>query len=134
MSNHKISVSLILAVAGLATGVHAEPVRWFLEDVRFADGTSATGSFIFDVDAGEDERYLEIDIVTTPGPVAGGARYRDPNPDSPGNPSVMVAMPGASSRLTRKDSPAKGLVCRMTVQGRAVTSTTSSPPKNASNS
>jgi len=96
VSNHKISVSLILAVAGLATGVHAEPVRWFLEDVQFADGTSANGSFIFDADAGVDERYLEIDIVTSSGPAAAGARYRDPNPDSPGNETVLVAVPDDS--------------------------------------
>ncbi|MEM1141606.1 MAG: hypothetical protein AAGI88_03395 [Pseudomonadota bacterium] len=70
-------------IAYMSIGAQAGPITWNLIDVFFDDGSEATGSFDFDADI---ERYSNINIVTP------FATYRAPNPASPGNASILIAV------------------------------------------
>ncbi|MFG6465943.1 hypothetical protein [Roseateles sp. BYS87W] len=68
-----ISTSLRRASAAAALGLaaaaaHATPVVWQLDNVKFTDGASATGSFTFDADT---LSYSAWSIQTTNGMFAG---------------------------------------------------------------
>lgn len=62
----KILSSLVVGAALLTATLSAQaiPITYNLTDVRFADGTSATGSFIFDADTKQSSAYS---ISTMPG-------------------------------------------------------------------
>jgi hypothetical protein len=62
------SARFLLAIGALALTAHATPVTWSLSGVSFSDGSSATGSFVFDADT---VLYSSINIVTTT-PTVGG--------------------------------------------------------------
>ena len=50
-----------------AINAAAKPVTWHLQHVTFADGGTASGSFVYDVDAGFNGTYSNISITTTAG-------------------------------------------------------------------
>jgi len=87
-------VGMILFVSGR---VNAAAVSWELQDWVFNDGGTASGSFVFDADLNQ---YSNISIVTTDGSIRSGASYGIPNPDSPGNSSVLIAVTELLSDLT----------------------------------
>jgi hypothetical protein len=91
-----LSAAVLLMWGAAAT---AMPITWVLKDVMFADGGTATGSFVFDADPGV---FSNIDITTS---VNGsfGAVYGTPNPVSPGNSTLLIALaafPPLASDLT----------------------------------
>ena len=59
----------------------------------YDDGGTASGTFVFDADAG---MCSSINIVTTCGTARAGAVYGNPVRDSPGNSSLFSATPDAS--------------------------------------
>ncbi|MDP6436812.1 MAG: hypothetical protein QF803_01515 [Gammaproteobacteria bacterium] len=58
---HKLVGVFLLLTVGSA---HAIPRAWILEDVVFDDGTTATGSFVYDADT---DTLSDISIVTQNG-------------------------------------------------------------------
>jgi len=102
---------LTAVVFGLASPLaQAVPVTWFLKDVVFADGGTASGSFVFDADLGSTitfnvggvpvtapgGNFLALNITTTTGTSLSGNTYFDPNPASPGNFAFMNTVPDDS--------------------------------------
>jgi hypothetical protein len=81
----KFSFSPIHAGIGLillAAAAPASPIVWTLNNVVLSDGSTATGSFTFDADAGTPcaafspcGKYSNVDIVTTTGPSRAGVTY-----------------------------------------------------------
>lgn len=88
----------------------AIPVTWYLADVVFNDGGTASGSFIFDADVGSsltlnvngtgitapEGDFLSFNVVSTAGTSAPGSSYFDPNPASPGNFAFFNMVPDDS--------------------------------------
>jgi len=54
-------------IALCAISAQATPLTWYLEGVTFADGGTASGSFVYDVDNGVFGTYNNISITTTAG-------------------------------------------------------------------
>lgn len=77
---------------GDGVGDACDPVRWYLKNIQFDDGGSATGFYDYTPSNG----YTNITISTTPGSASPGFSYRDPLPASPGNDTVMIAVPDSS--------------------------------------
>ena len=77
----------LIAIALMLTWASASaiPVRWTLEDVSFADGGTASGSFVYDADT---STYSRTDIVTTSGSVLPGETYHG-NGISDSNPAIV---------------------------------------------
>jgi len=50
----------------------SNPVTWYLNQVKFEDGGTASGSFVFDAPAGE---YSNLNMTTTTGSIRTGASY-----------------------------------------------------------
>lgn len=94
MYKQLLLVGLILFVSGR---VNAALVSWDLQDWVYNDGGTASGSFIFDADLNQ---YSNISIVTTNGSNRSGASYGIPNPDSPGNSSVLITVTELLNDLT----------------------------------
>lgn len=67
-----LATSLLLSAA--VSG--ADPVTWFLSDVRFDDGGTASGSFVFDADT---QAFSNVDITTTDGNMRLGVQYTFPS-------------------------------------------------------
>jgi len=68
------------------------PVVWYLSGVRFSDGGTASGSFVFDAN---NYQYSAINITTTAGSAAAGAHYAAWDP---GNATIewgVLAVPTA---------------------------------------
>lgn len=68
---------LILLLA-LPSAVIASPIRWDLRDVRFNDGTTATGYFILDLDRDGRAKHVragDYSITSTPGSIFTSATY-----------------------------------------------------------
>jgi len=64
---------IILCCAALSASVAtAVPLTWTLQGVAFADGATASGSFVIDSDSGD---MLWWDITTTAGPNLSGFTY-----------------------------------------------------------
>jgi hypothetical protein len=55
---------LVIALTTLVFAASATPITWNLTDVTFADGSTASGTFVFDADT---NTYSSINIVTTAG-------------------------------------------------------------------
>ena len=53
---------MLIAMGALALGAFANPITWTLSGVTFADGSTASGSFVFDADT---NTYSSIDITTS---------------------------------------------------------------------
>ena len=74
---------LVALTMGLTTAAKAAPVLWTLNNVTFDDGGTATGSFIFDADAGTAcstssspcGMFYDVNIMTTGGSALSGATY-----------------------------------------------------------
>jgi len=64
----------------LSVSANAVPVAWTLDNVVFADGSTASGSFTFDADT---STYSDLSIVTTPGTVITSARTFNTIPPIP---------------------------------------------------
>ena len=58
----RIIISIVLTL--IASSIHAAPITWTLENVTFADGGTATGSFAFD---SVTDTYSGISITTQGG-------------------------------------------------------------------
>jgi hypothetical protein len=54
-------------IALCAINAQAKPITWYLQGVTFADGSTASGSFVYDVDNGFNGTYSSISIATTAG-------------------------------------------------------------------
>jgi len=54
-------------IALCAINAQAKPITWSLQGVTFADGSTASGSFVYDVDNGVNGTYSSISITTTAG-------------------------------------------------------------------
>jgi hypothetical protein len=54
-------------IALCAITAQAKPITWYLQGVKFADGSTASGSFVYDVDNGFNGTYSGISIATTAG-------------------------------------------------------------------
>ena len=67
---HKILIAAALSV--FSVSANAIPVEWTLENIRFDDGTGATGSFVFDADTSE---WSDINIRTSIANSFDGATY-----------------------------------------------------------
>ena len=67
---HGNPARLIAAVLlfGATTAAHGSPLTWQLEDVAFAGGGTASGSFTVDVDT---QTFWHVSILTTPGTLPG---------------------------------------------------------------
>lgn len=65
---HRIPLLVALSAATL----FAVPVTWTLSGVTFADGGTASGTFVYDADTG---LYSSINITTTTGSARTGATY-----------------------------------------------------------
>jgi len=70
-----------------------DAVTWYLLNVKTDDGAAVTGSFVFDADI---NAYVSINIVAAAGSVLSTQSYGEPNPTSPGNSEVLIAVPDAS--------------------------------------
>jgi hypothetical protein len=65
--------NMVAVLLLLGTGlVQAEPLTWYLQDVRFSDGGSASGSFDYDP---ESNTYSNVAVTTTAGSGIAGASY-----------------------------------------------------------
>src|SRR5690242_19918035 len=63
-----LSIVIITAAGAVSlapTLALANPVTWTLEDFVFADGGTATGSFVFDADTGPTGAFSNINITTS---------------------------------------------------------------------
>jgi hypothetical protein len=67
-------------IALCAITAQAKPITWYLQGVKFADGSTASGSFVYDVDNGFNGFYSNISIATTAGTVvpANAFAFSDP--------------------------------------------------------
>lgn len=72
---------------------HAVPVTWYLSGVKFNDGGTANGSFVYDATAMPE--YSSINITTTAGSVLSGASYMflKPGYSTPYNLRPLVTAP-----------------------------------------
>jgi hypothetical protein len=81
---------------GFAAAAGASPLLWSLSGVTFTDGSTATGSFLFDADT---STYSSIDIVTSTGSIA-GSTYLFTNPALPAvGSSILAAFPTSSQGI-----------------------------------
>jgi hypothetical protein len=71
MNLKRIRSSAILLVA-LQAAAFATPVTWYLSGVQFADGATASGSFVYDADT---DTYSAVNITTTSGSSFAGVHY-----------------------------------------------------------
>ena len=86
----KLTRTVKQALAGLLfaffTGAaQAAPITWYLMDVEFNDGVTATGSYVFDADAGI---FSNINVITS----GMGNNYSVVNPSSPGNAGFLALL------------------------------------------
>ena len=91
----------IICLLAAATNVSAVPLTWHLEDVQFADGGEALGSFVYDA---LSNSFTNIAITTTAGSIRSGSSYS--NPTGVGNPTsadfidpALPVVPNQSERL-----------------------------------
>jgi len=89
----KISALFVL----LSVGACAGPITWTLQGVTFADGGTASGSFVFDATA---DVYSSINITTTVGSVLGGSTYGYPNAGIVGGPFDLITVASNAADLT----------------------------------
>ncbi|MGA8538604.1 MAG: hypothetical protein WB566_03850 [Terriglobales bacterium] len=81
MSKRLFCVGLVL-IALCAISAHAVPLTWTLQGVTFADGSTASGTFVYDADNPvPNGTYSNISITTTAGTtvLASGFPYISPN-------------------------------------------------------
>ena len=63
-----------LLISGSAQAI---PILWTITNATFNDGTTLTGSFVYDADVGIDGTYSSISVVTMDGPIVPGGSYDD---------------------------------------------------------
>jgi len=86
----------VVVSLGFAVAAGASPLLWSLSGVTFVDGSTATGSFMFDADTSS---YSSIDIVTSTGSIA-GSTYLFTNPALPAvGSSILAAFPTSSQGI-----------------------------------
>jgi hypothetical protein len=73
---HNIAASLLVVGLSFASVGHAANITWYLHDVTFNDGGTASGSFEFDADL-IDPGYSNIEIITTEGSRLPGQMYSE---------------------------------------------------------
>jgi hypothetical protein len=107
MTNLTIRAARILAAAALLAlaapqGAKAAPVLWTLSDLVAFDGSTASGSFVYDAGL---NAYSAIDITTTPGPQHSGAHYTLLSLGFPASPGfVSLVEEGAGADQTGFDN------------------------------
>jgi hypothetical protein len=89
----------VLAASTLmfAAAAHAAPVTWNLQNWTFADGGTASGSFVFDASTGA---YSNVSVLSTNGTVRTGASYVLRNPASGGNATFASWVTGLFADFT----------------------------------
>jgi hypothetical protein len=65
-------VALLVAAMVAPTTSKASPILWTLSGVTFDDGSTASGSFVFNADT---DQYSSIDVITTAGSTFGAETY-----------------------------------------------------------
>jgi len=75
------SLAMFALLLLCAFNAQATPITWYLQGVKFADGSTASGSFVYDVDNGVNGTYSNISITTTAGTTvtANAFIYINPN-------------------------------------------------------
>ncbi|MGV3578305.1 IPTL-CTERM sorting domain-containing protein [Brevundimonas sp.] len=63
----KLSLALCAALSAMSAGVPAlaDPVTWTIQNATVSDGSTVSGSFVFDADAPSGTQFSNINIVTT---------------------------------------------------------------------
>lgn len=93
------SVWILLTSSALAVAAHAAPITWALS-VTFTDGSTATGSFVFDATT---VSYSSINIVTDTPTVGGPLQFVCVSPCTAGTPSatqVLFLAESSTNNLT----------------------------------
>jgi hypothetical protein len=88
-----IAVSALLVLLSIPSIASADGITWNLTGVTFADGGTASGSFVYDA---VTNTVSSIDIVTTMGTVFGGTTYIALNPGFIPMPDDIVVVPNSS--------------------------------------
>lgn len=78
---------------GDGAGDDCDAETWYLQNVVFDDGGTASGTYDLIASRGQ---ISNINITTTSGTAQAGASYGDPLPVSPGNSTVMLSVPDAT--------------------------------------
>jgi hypothetical protein len=99
MTRHFFSGAVLAGATLLSATLPAQavPITYQLEDVRFSDGATASGSFVYDADA---RAGSGVNIVTTDG-VLSGFTYTDANTGVYNNgfgPNALLFFPAAYGR------------------------------------
>jgi hypothetical protein len=85
------SIFRVTTLCAFASVAMAAPTTWFLNGVTFADGGTASGSFVYDAST---NTYSAVSISTTPGTTFGsGTTYTGLNPGFPSSSTLLVAVP-----------------------------------------
>lgn len=69
---------VVILLLAFPSAIDAAPIRWDLRDVRFNDGTTATGYFVLDVDREGHLKHIktgDYSITAAPDAVFTGATY-----------------------------------------------------------
>lgn len=69
---------VVILLLAFPSAIDAAPIRWDLRDVRFNDGTTATGYFVLDVDREGRLKHIktgDYSITAAPDAVFTGATY-----------------------------------------------------------
>jgi hypothetical protein len=106
-----------------AVGAKADQVTWYLQGVTFQDGSTASGSFVFDADTNS---FSSIDIKTTTGSIRDGAHYVLPNTSVDSVPFFLLFVTSNASDLTGTPVLAAELAFEMTNAGGTIGLSTSS--------
>lgn len=88
-----IAVPVLLVLLLIPSIASADGITWNLTGVTFADGGTASGSFVYDA---VTNTVSSIDIVTTVGTVFGGTTYTALNPGFLPLPDDIVVVPNSS--------------------------------------
>ena len=106
---------IVFVLLTMTSTLIADPVKWYLQDVKMTDGGRIIGSYVFDADTGV---YSDIDVASTAGTAWGNTLYGDPNPGSSGNSGFISWLEDAQANsLVGQGTLAITLVGEMTNDG-----------------
>ena len=112
---HILILSLLLALA--STTAFAAPVTWYLSGVRFGDGGTGSGSFVYDASS---NKYSSVNIATTAGSAGPGGHYVAVHPTFAMSPHYVRVVTLASGDLTNTPFLVLTLATAMTDAGGTI--------------
>jgi hypothetical protein len=89
--------AILVAGLSLSAPAFASPILWTLSGVKFFDGGTAAGSFIYDAST---NTYSSVSITTTAGSTRPGATYPFESPVFSSTPGVLFANSSTAANLT----------------------------------